>query len=247
MAAQNAVRASVEAWAAKARDVLRPHLGNTWSEAWVAVGFKFNTLSLPTSLADLVELTCGFKNYFTANPARQNARVSATAAAADQFLTSLETAVQTVANCKRDQRQKREARDAAEGTLLKLMRKTHSELEATLEPDDTRWLDFEDSIPSDPSVPEAVSGVQAEGDGPGAVVVEWLPSLRAQRYFVEILETGKEVEFRRVATVLEPDADLEGLTPGGRYKVRVIAGNSAGESAPSGIVDVAVPSLAAVA
>ena len=135
----------------------------------------------------------------------------------------------------------------AEGTLLKLMRKAHSELEATLESDDTRWLDFEDSIPADPSVPEPVSGVQAEGDGPGVLAVEWLPSLRAQRYLVEVIETGKDVEFRRVATVLEPDADLEGLTPGGRYKVRVVAANSAGESAPSSIVDVTAPSLANVA
>ena len=61
------------------------------------------------------------------------------------------------------------------------------------------------------------------------------------------LPKGKDVEFRRVATVLEPDADLEGLTPGGRYKVRVVAANSAGESAPSSIVDVTAPSLANVA
>jgi hypothetical protein len=185
--------------------------------------------------------------YFTNHSNRENATVYVTAAMGASHLNSLSSGIQTVADCKRDQRSKREERDTAEAALLKLMRKVHGEVGVVLEPDDVRWLDFEDSAPGDEHVPEAVSGLQAESDTAGEADAEWLPSERAARYHVETLEVGRDTEFQRVQTVVEPGATLTGLTPGAQVRVRVVAVNGAGDSAPSDEVVLIVAGLASVA
>jgi len=243
--AQTAARTAAESYIIKARDALRPFLGTNWSEAWTQAGFKNGTLSLPNSLPEVIELLRSQVTYLANHASHENAAAGVTGAAGSALLAALNSAVQTVSNCKRDQRTKREARDAAEAALLKLMRRLHSELECVLEPDDVRWLDFEDEIPADPNVPEEVTGLLVEGDGAGRLALEWFPSLRAARYHVEIFETGVDTDFRRVLTVLEPGADLESLTPTAQVRVRIVAANSAGDGAPSEEVAVQVPALAA--
>jgi hypothetical protein len=113
-----------------------------------------------------------------------------------------------------------------------------------LEWEDVCWLDFEDENPTPSSVPEEVTGVQAEGDGPGRLTLEWFPSPRAEQYHVEIFEVGTDTDFRRVLTVVEPSADLENLTPGVQARVRIVATNAAGNAAPSDEVTLQVPALA---
>jgi hypothetical protein len=61
VAGQAAVRGVVAAWAAKARDALRAYLGNAWTESWVEAGFKAQSLAMPTTMADLVELVRSLK------------------------------------------------------------------------------------------------------------------------------------------------------------------------------------------
>ncbi len=245
--AQNEQRTVVEEFCLNARDVLKPFLGRTWSEAWAVAGFKNQTLQLPNALADLCECLRGLAEYLTAHPDHQNATAGVTAAMATQHLAGISSAIQTVSDCKRDQRARREARDAAEIFLTKLMRKVTSELDATIEPDDVRWLDFIDSMPADTQVPEAVSNLEVEAAGPGRLDAEWSPSVRAERYHVEVIEAGRDVEFRRVTTALVPNAELDSLTPGARVKLRVVAVNRAGDSAPSEVVDITVPALAKAA
>ena len=243
--AQSSARVAAEAYIVKSRDTLRAFLGTNWSESWTQAGFKNGTLSLPSSMADVVELLRCLVTYFANHAAQENAAAGVTGAAGSALLASFSSTVQTVSNCKRDQRTKREDRDAAEAVLLKLMRKLHSELECVLEPEDVRWLDFEDEIPADPNVPEEVTGLQVEGDGAGRLTAEWFPSLRAARYQVEVFEVGHDTEFRRVLTVTDPGADIEGLTPGVQVRVRIVATNAAGDSAPSEEVTTLVPVLAA--
>ena len=245
--AQNERRALVEEFCLKARDVLKPFLGRVWGEGWAVAGFKNQTLQLPTALPDLCECLRAVTAYFTNHAAQQNATANVTAATGSQHLTALDAAIQTVSDCRREQRAKREARDAAEIFLQKLMRKVTSELDAVLEPDDVRWLDFIDTMPADTQVPEAVSDLEVESAGPGRLDAEWSPSVRAERYQVEVIETGRDEEFRRVTTTLVPNAELESLTPGVRVKVRVRAVNRAGDSAPSEVVDATVPALASAA
>ena len=237
----------MEEFCLEARDVLKPFLGRSWSESWAAAGFKNQTLQLPSSLADVCECLRGISEYLAAHSTHQNATANVTVAIASQHLSAIGVAIQAVSDCRRDQRAKREAREAAEIFLQKLMRKVISELDAVLEPDDVRWLDFIDTMPADTQVPEAVSNLEVEAAGPGRLDVEWSPSVRANRYHVEVIEAGRDVEFRRVTTTLVPNAELDTLPPGARVKVRVLAVNRAGDSAPGEVADATVPALARVA
>ena len=115
-----------------------------------------------------------------------------------------------------------------------------NELDQLIPEDDARWSLFGFNAPGETQTPEAVQGLTLEADGPGRVRAEWPESPRAERYLVEVLIVGQDVEFRRVATVQDSDS-LFPLPPGATVKVRVIPVNEAGEGAPSLPVEIAVP------
>ncbi len=83
--------------------------------------------------------------------------------------------------------------------------------------------------------------------GPGELFVEWPASARAERYLVQVQVLGVDTDFQTVETAYDTDADLEDLPPGKQVRVRLVAANDAGESAPSEAVTITVPSLSAVA
>ena len=146
-----------------------------------------------------------------------------------------------------DVRTKFNARNAALKTLGEEMSGMADELSQVLEDDDPRWRAFGLNIPADKQVPEAVTGLIVEPSDPEALSVNWEESVRAVRYQVEILVVGTDVAFHRVATVDDPSAELTDLDPGATVKVRVIAVNAGGSSAPSPEVSATVPMLLAKA
>jgi hypothetical protein len=113
-------------------------------------------------------------------------------------------------------------------------------LSAVLKPEDPRWIDFIEEVPADLERPEPVEDLEAESGTPGHVILRWEPSERAESYDVEVQDAEQNAEFRWAATARDPVADLS-LTPGSKVKVRVIARNATGASAPSEIVEVQVP------
>ena len=245
--AQTIVRTGVEQYCLKARDVLKPFLGRSWNNQWTAPGFKNQTLSLPGSLADLTELTRSLKQYFINHSPQESFSAEITANLTGAQLTGLETAVKLVSDRTQAQRVARDARDEAEQVLLGLTGKLRSELDAAMEPDDARWLDFLDALPSDTQVPEPVTNLEVEAAGPGRLEAGWTRSARAERFHLEVLEAGRDVEFRRVLTTQDANANLDMLTPGGRYKIRVTPVNRAGAGVSSEVVDIQVPALENVA
>lgn len=242
-AALDAAKAVAREFCTKARDVLRPFLGTNWSTLWVEAGFKNASLAIPESSAELAELMRSLRQYFINHSSHQNPVALITDALAAAHLVTLNTGVSGVSACRRDQRTKRGARDTAEVALVKKMRKLEFELKAVMELDDPRWLDFLDEIPGETSVPEAVENVEAEGDGPGRLFIDWAPSIRAERYHLEILVVGTDAEFRRLVTVQDTSAQLSDLPVGATVKLRVRAVNAAGESAPSDVVTITVPAM----
>ena len=204
-------------------------------------------MTLPGKLADLTELTRSLKVYFTNHSPQESYSAGITANHTGDKLTALEAAVKAVSDCTQDQREARDARDKAEQELLKVMRKLRSELDAAMEPDDARWLDFLDALPADTQVPESVTNLEVEAAGPGRLEADWTRPARAVRFHIEVLEVGRDVEFRRVLTVQEANAMLDTLTPGARCKIRVTPVNRAGEGVSSEIVEVQVPPLENVA
>ena len=143
-----------------------------------------------------------------------------TAAPAKAIHDDLERCVKGVGRVKSALRLRREARE-----------RTDLALEIEMKPEDPRWLDFIEQVPED---------VELEGGLPGRLTARCEPSDRAESYVVEAQIIGQDSEFRTVATVQDPLANLT-FPPGSRVKVRFIARNSTGASAPSEVVEATVP------
>jgi hypothetical protein len=224
------------------RDTLALALSDSWSSAWVPAGWRTpNTLSLPESAEDVVELCVDLAKFLTDNSSLGNPQYKVTAPETEAHASNLGGGLQALADARSEQRKMRDARNAAQEALVVKMRSLRKELEAILTPDDPRWMDFVREVPGDDARPEAVEALEVEGAGPGALDAAWEPSVRAERYLVEVQVVGQDEEFRRVTTVRDASATLTGLPSGAQVKVRVVAANEAGESAPSEAVEVSVP------
>ncbi len=240
LAAQKAAKADAQAFALQARDALRPYLGRSWSVAWTQAGYKNNSLALPDSLPQLVELVGSLETYFTAHPTHANAALSVTAVIAGQRRAALETAITAVNNSKTAQRTTRDERDAAEDALVEKLRASRNELEVVLTPEDPRWLDFIEDVPADEQRPEAVDEVEFDLTTPRHIKGSWGPPSRSDRFLIRVKVAGVDTDFRHVKTVSEPEFDLNTFATGAHVQVQVVAANGAGESAPSPVAEIVV-------
>ena len=225
-------------------DVLTPFLGRTWSQDWVPAGFA-KSLVIPSSVPVQLEALRKLEKYLKDNPEQQRPNPAesdkdVTTALAKSVREALAAAVSVVARCKSDVRGKKAARASAKQALQKRLRGLINELTLLIPEDDARWSLFGFNAPGETQAPEAVQGLTLEADGPGRVRAEWPDSARADRYLVEVLIIGQDVEFRRVITVQDNEAVLP-LPPGATVKVRVIPANEAGEGVPSASVEIVVP------
>jgi len=236
-------RATAILYIEKARGFLKPHLGERWSTRWTQTGFINNSLVIPKNTPKVVNLLRTLQTYLTNHPTQQNAGAGVTPAATGALVTAMEAGQTALNNAKSGQRTKRDARDNVHKTLLEDMRGSRNEVEAVLPENDPRWLDFIERVPGDLRAPEAVTELVAQPGAPGHVRLSFLPSLRAQRYGVEVsLDAG--VTFADHVTVHDTVADLI-FTPGATVRIRLRARNAAGESGPSPVVEVLVPVAAA--
>ena len=237
---QKSAKAGAQSFALNARKTLAQYLGQNWSVAWTQAGFKNNSLVIPDSLPELVELLGSLETYFTDHPVQQNAALSMTAVVAGQQRVALEAAIAAVSDSTTDQRTARDDRDAAEDELVGKTRALQSELDAILKPTDQRWLDFIEDVPADEQRPEAVDEVELDNSTPRHVKGSWDAPVRAERFLIRIKVAGKDADFRHVQTVQEPQFDFNTFEAGAHVQVQVVAANSAGESAPSPVAEVAV-------
>ena len=239
-----ASRAAAALFIEKARTNLKPYLGERWSTAWNQAGFTNGTLKVPaTNTAEVVNMVRTLQSYFLATPSQQNAANGVTAAAAGALVTTLDNGTTALSDAKSQQRARRDSRDATHQTLSGYLRDSRKEVESAMKDMDARWKDFIEMVPGDLRAPEAVSALVAEPGLPGHVRLSFLPSLRATAYAIEVVygETGPYLHF---ATVHDSVADLA-LMPGASVRLRVKAGNPAGQSAPSPVAAITVPAAAA--
>lgn len=236
--AQRDATAAAVTFLEKGRDALVPFLGRRWSVSWREAGF--NSLRIPKSVPDIIDSLRGLEAYLRTNDQHQNAALDVIPDAAQSLRETLARAATVVSNCTRDQRVKRDARNAAEKALQKKLTSLRNELEAVLEPTDSRWLDFFAEIPADLQRPESVAVVQTDATLARHVRASWEPPTRADRYLVRIQVVGQDAEPRHVATVREPSCDLNTFNAGDRVRVEVTAANRAGEAAPSPVVEMVV-------
>ena len=233
-----AARSTALLYIEKARTNLKSYLGERWSTAWNQAGFDQGTLVIPRNTAEVVNLVRTLQSYLLANPAQQNT-VNGVTAAAGTLVTALDAGTTALSDAKTAQHTKRLSRDASHRDLSTYLRDSRKEVESALKENDPRWMDFIEVVPGELRAPEAVTALVAEPGLPGHIRLSFLPSLRAEVYGVYVSH-GEGQPFVHVATVHDTVADLA-LTPGANVRVRVKAGNAAGQSAFSPVAEVTVP------
>ena len=230
-----------KAFIGTARSVLEPTLGTQPSTAWEPVGYPADSLALPPTQADRQTLLNDMKDYFTANPARENAPLVITAAQAGILFTALSTGRSNANQGNTTAVQKKVLRDAAVKALRKRMRGLIGELEGLLPDDDARWYAFGLNPPGAPETPEVPEGLVLAGNGAGAVAADWSDAPRAGHYRVWKQVVGVDADFVPVGSPTDSDFTLTALPSGATVKVRITAVNDAGESTPGETVQIVVP------
>ena len=224
-----------------ARDVLVPHLGGQWNEAWLATGFPNQSLEVPRRQPARQALVAALRDFFTANPTLENAALNVTAARATTLFNDF-SAARSALNAQQTLiGQKKGLRDTAVDKLHDRMSGLIGELTQLLGPLDPRWLAFGLNMPGAAETPDPVESLILTLLGPTTVFADWDNALLAIRYYVEILVVGVDTDFRRVQTVDASEATLTGLPAGRTVRVRIIAVNLAGTAPPSDVVEIAVP------
>jgi hypothetical protein len=223
------------------RDVLKPHLGTTWSQMWSEAGFVSGTLKVPESISERLELVMSLKTYLTAHVPYQSSQVGVTPAIAATLYTALSDARATVNDCRAVLATKKGLRDTAVNTLRKRMRGLITELMQLLPGDDGRWNAFGLNRPDAVGIREVPDGLTLVGGGSGHLLANWDDAALAARYRVYKKVIGVDSDYILATTVTDSESNLNTFTPGQSVRVRVTAVNDAGESLPSDSVEQTVP------
>ena len=157
---------------ARAIKVLSISLGDAWSDAWLATGLPNNTVGIPSTQDGRFAALGGLKAYFTANPAKENAPLTVTAAIAGTLYQAVSDARTAVGNALTLSSGKHKLRDAKKDAFRARYRATVTELEQLLADDDAKWYDFGLSRPADPAQPGQPANVNATPLGVGRVLVQ---------------------------------------------------------------------------
>lgn len=229
---------------ARSINVLKIHLGNSWSDAWVATGLPDNTVGIPGTQDKRYTGLGGLKAYFTNNAAHENVPLNVTAAIATTLHGALSTARTGVSNAL-----------TACGTTAAAFRKATSEFKdrfraaineledkkTGLGTDDPRWYDFGLNRPDDPATPGQPSNVTAAGAGATNVLVIIDGARRANsfNYYKQVM--GVDPERVKVDNVSETQFTIQGLPSGATVQITVTGVNDAGEGPASEPVSVVVP------
>jgi hypothetical protein len=232
---------SARAFIVTARDVLKPHLGTSWSQLWAEAGFVNNSLAVPKAQANCIALLIKLKSYFAAHPAHEVAQMGATAAAAENHHATLSAARASVNACRAEVGEKKAARSAATKRLRKRMRGLIAELKQLLPGDDARWAAFGLNRPAARPVPAPPRQLRVAGAGRSHLLASWQAPAHAQRFRIFKQIVGVDADFVLAATVTDTSVNLNTFASGTVVRVRLTAVNDAGESGPCAPVEQTVP------
>ena len=219
-------------------DLLKPHLGRTWNALWQVAGFS--RFSIATATAHPYPVLLELRNFFRANPARENVPDGITADLADAKATAIQAAEQAVDAAKSARTNAAAARDAAVRQLQRRLRGLREELDLILSDTDHRWYDFGFSRPIDSRLPDPVTELIATPGLPGSVLVQYAPSTRALDYRVKWKVQGSTDDPIEVGLFADLAVNLAGLPTGSTIVISVTARNDSGETLPTEVT-VVVP------
>ena len=190
------------------KGVLKPVLGNTWSQPWSEVGFVNNSLKIPGTLPERITLLMGIKLYLTAHQPHENDQAGVTADAAVDRHTILHDTNATVNACTVDIGTKREARDTATQVLRTAMSGLMAELRQLLAGDDPRWPAFGLNMPDAVGLPDVPEGLVVTGGAPSHLFGTWDSAPLAERYRLYRKIIGVDPDYVLVKTTTETESDL---------------------------------------
>ncbi len=133
----------------RARDVLKGHLGDEWSEAWAEAGFT-SSIQTPVTAPERIELLASLSAYFESHPERQDANSDVTVGLLSLRGQELDEAFQSSNEHSRawsvGVSNRSVAGERLRGALLAIL----GELEKSMPAGDSRWASF--TVTSEPEV-----------------------------------------------------------------------------------------------
>ena len=227
-------------WCFRAKDTLKPFLGDAHNSLWRPSGFV-NSLRVPEDYDGLVALVGSLAKHLAAHPEQknENLKVNVTATRANELYDALRAAKSSLDAQDAVLDTRHQEQDAALEALRDRLRGLIGELKQLIPAEDRRWRRFGFNIPAEPETPVQPEQVQANNTTPGQLLVSCAPVPFAERYRFFTAKVGTTAEPAPVGTSGEPLFVIESLEAGGRYNVFVSAVNSSGNEGPRSTVVVA--------
>ena len=233
---------AIAAWLSKARAVLVPYLGETWSAQWAAAGFTSASTAVPGTVGERFKLIGLLESFFTANLPYQNddPKVMVTAVEAKRLKDASTAAAQAVTTVDAASKTKKTARETVTEELRGTMRVLIGILNDKLAANDARWADFGLNLPAADTTPAAPIGLTATVvEGP-AILCQCDAVEKATRYRWRMRALGTP-DFTLAASTTEPLAQIGNVGLGQTVEIIVQAVNGSAQGQPSGAVAITVP------
>ena len=234
----------IELWLTRARDVLVPYLGRSWSVEWVSAGFSDHSTAVPRSVGDQLKLLGLMAAFFADHPNYEDPEVGITEAAATALQANSLGADATFNVRKTAASEQKGGRTTALAELQSGMRMLIGILDQLLGADDPRWETFGLNRPEADVTPAAPENLTVNfADGPVLLTACGAVPL-ATRYRWRMRLVDLEEDFRLAASTKSPLAQIEKVLPGQTVELIVQAANASAQSLPSESVVVTLPTVA---
>lgn len=236
-AALAAVIFTVRAFLMLGRDILKPVLGNEYSQAFDVLGLV-GSIAIPRTAEELRVVLLKFKAFFTTHPDLEDESRNITAAQCQALYDQL-VAAESAVNLQEDEVDTLvNTRDLALETMRTRIRSLMAELSTCLSPLDPRWLAFGFNKPGATETPDIVQGILATLIGPTTAAVKWAASARADYYRIWFKVHGSEADYVAVGSPADLDFTIENLPAGSTLDIVVTAVNNGGESPVSEVITI---------
>ena len=221
--------ATTRTWCFRAKDTLKPYLGESHNVLYRPTGFV-SSLRVPEDYDGLFALADTLQKYFVKHPEQTNPapKVNVTAARAGELRDALKAASLALENHDELIGDKQEEQDTALEALRDRLRGVINELKQVLPEDDRRWKRFGFNIPAEPETPAQPEQVQVNNALPGRLVMTCPPVSFAERFRYYFAKVGTTGEPELAGSSTEPLFVFEGLEAGARYNLFMAAVNASG-------------------
>jgi hypothetical protein len=220
-------------WCMRAKDTLKPFLGDRHSSLWRPTGFV-TSLRVPEDYGALLALVDKLHKYLADHPDQTNdkPKVNVTPERADELHEGLKKAKGDLDEHDGFIRDRHGDQEKALAALRTRLQGLCGELKQLIDPNDPRWHRFGLNAPGEPKTPAQPEEVQVNSATPGQLLVSCGTVPFADRYRFFIQKAGTAGEPVAVGSSKNPLFLMEDLGVGGRYHVFVSAVNLAGNEGP---------------